>query len=83
MGVLEDGARRVRRRRSHVRRVLGVELLAGRRPLARAARARAGERDQAGQDGAKQRQKDDRLIHPPLQPFMILMSSTAMEPLLR
>ena len=30
---------------------------------ARIARARAGERDQAGQDGAEQGQEDDRLIH--------------------
>ena len=35
---------------------------------ARMARARAGERDQAGQDRAEQRQEDDRLIHAALSP---------------
>jgi hypothetical protein len=41
------------------------------------ASTRAGKRDQARHDGADQRQEDDRLIH--RQPFMRLMSSTAID----
>ena len=47
------------------------------------ARVGADERDDPGQDGAKQRQENDRLIHGGCQPFIRLMSSTAMEPRLR
>ena len=43
---------------------------------------RADERDQPRDDEAEQRQKDDRLVHR-AQPFIRLMSSTAIEPRLR
>ena len=43
---------------------------------------RADERDQSRNDEAEQRQKDDRLVHQG-QPFIRLISSTAIEPRLR
>ena len=58
-------------------------LDAGIRRSAGMTRARAGKRDEAGDDGAEQRQEDDRLIHAAPQPFIRLMSSTAIEPRLR
>ena len=49
----------------------------------RMARMRTEERDEAGHDRAEQRQEDDRLVHARRQPFIRLMSSTAIEPRLR
>ena len=88
--VMDDGMiARMRRR----------VVIVVRRLRAGKARARTGERDRGAQDGAEQRQKDDRQIHAfsphdlsenrfPLfgimrQPFIRLMSSTAIEPRLR
>ena len=51
--------------------------LAARVPL-----CRSEDRDQAGKDRAEKRKEDDRRIHAP-QPFIMLMSSTAMEPRFR
>ena len=64
-----------------------LDAAAGRRAarLRRAARKagmRADDRDQSRDDEAEQRQKDDRLVHR-CQPFMRLMSSTAIDPRLR
>ena len=59
----------------------GVIVVRRRRPAGEA-RMRADERDQPRDDEAEQRQKDDGLIHRD-QPFMRLMSSTAIEPRLR
>ena len=53
------------------------------RIAARVARMRPEQRDQAGQNGAQQRQKDDCLNHSCAQPFIRLTSSTAIEPRLR
>ena len=44
---------------------------------------RAEQRDQAGQNGAQQRQENDCLNHLRAQPFIRLTSSTAIEPRLR
>ena len=57
-------------------------LTARRRAFPGETRARAGKRDYAGQNGAEKREKDYRLIHAP-QPFIKLMSSTAIDPRLR
>ncbi len=52
------------RRRTMMRPVVGGGVLDARlRALPGKARARAGQHDQAGQNGAQQREKDDRLIH--------------------
>jgi hypothetical protein len=47
------------------------------------ARAGARQRDDRRDDAAEQRQEDDGLIHEVSQPFIRLMSSTAIEPRLR
>ena len=64
-------------RHAHRRVVLGsaVRLAAG------MARAGAEERNDPREDRAEQRQEDDRRIH--AQPFIMLMSSTAIVPRLR
>ena len=50
---------------------------------ARAASVRAEDGDQSGEDRAEQRQEDNGLNHRTSQPFIRLMSSTAIEPRLR
>jgi hypothetical protein len=60
-----------------------VIFAAKRRRSARVARMGAGERNDRGEDGAEQRQENDRLIHGGFQPFIRLMSSTAIVPRLR
>ena len=50
---------------------------------ARVARMRPEDRDQTREDRPEQRQEDDRLIEHRSQPFIMLMSSTAIEPRLR
>jgi hypothetical protein len=47
------------------------------RALARETGARAGQRDQAGQDRAKQRKKDDRLIHSAYAPGPVMPALVA------
>src|SRR5262245_49149970 len=82
--MVDDGVLAVRRRGAAggVRPVVGhVVLGSAARIAAGPAPARTGERDQAGDDAAEQRQEDDPLIH--LQPFIRLMSSTAIEPRFR
>ena len=78
-----DNAAAVHARRAVMRAMVGGMVFAARRrTFARETRARTGKRNHAGQNGAEQGQKDDRLIHAP-QPFIRLMSSTAIEPRLR
>jgi hypothetical protein len=61
VGVMDDGARRMRSSPPEMRPVAGRGVFgAGRRPFARIAGACAGQSDDAGEDGAEQRQKDDR-----------------------
>ena len=60
----------------------GMIVVWRRRILARQPVARANERDGAGDNGAEERQEDDRLVHT-AQPFIKLTSSTAIEPRLR
>ena len=82
--MVSDRMVAVRRRRAaaRVRAMLVHGVLGARhRVLAGEAPARTGERDQARDDEAEQRQEDDRLIHG--QPFIRLMSSTAIEPRFR
>ena len=89
MRGMDDGVVAMRRRRAVAvidASMAGVVLgtVSGVGIAARMTRARAGERDQAGDDAAEQRQEDDRLIHyAARQPFIRLMSSTAIEPRLR
>ena len=45
--------------------------------------ARAAQRNDRRDDAAEQREENDRLIHKKVQPFIRLMSSTAIEPRLR
>ena len=59
-----------------------VMIVAGGSAPGKRARAPASAIDR-GNDGAEQRQEDDRLIHTIGQPFIRLMSSTAIEPRLR
>ena len=63
-------------------RIAGMILVPARRLGAGMARARPGDRDEAGEDRAEERQEDDRGIHPP-QPFIMLTSSTAIDPRFR
>ena len=44
---------------------------------------RADDRDQSGDDRADERQEDDCRVHVAAQPFIMLTSSTAIEPRLR
>ena len=60
----------------------GTMMVVGGRP-ARMTRMRAHECNDPRQDGAQQRQENDRLIHDGCQPFIRLMSSTAIDPRLR
>ena len=54
MGFVDDGAMPLGRGRTVMRTMVGgVVLGAGRGPFARKARARTGERDNRGQDGAE------------------------------
>ncbi len=78
MGTMERSRATLRGRRT-----VTMILRAGPRRPAREPRVRADERDDPGQDGAQQRQKDDRLVHRRFQPFIRLTSSTAIEPRLR
>ena len=64
-----------------VNRMIRVMVVGGLR--AGEAPGRAVDRDRAGEDRAEQGQEDDRLIHGARQPFIRLMSSTAIEPRLR
>jgi hypothetical protein len=65
-------------RLSVCRRVVIVRRLRTRKP-----RARAGERNDRADNRAEQRQENNREIHQLYQPFIKLMSSTAIEPRLR
>src|SRR6185312_16372620 len=79
-----DGRAAVNRRLVMMHGMVGRGIVhARRRTLARKARTRAGERDDAGEDRAEKRQEDDGLVHRKAQPFIKLMSSTAIEPRLR
>ena len=61
---LFDMMRGVTDRAAMVRTMVGCMVFTTwSRPLARETGTRAGQRDQAGQDRAKKRKKDDRLIH--------------------
>ena len=81
------GRRRMRWRR------MSVVIVAVPGPAARMTLTRPGKRDDRRDDAAKQWEKDDRLIHllalffsahdHARQPFIRLMSSTAIEPRLR
>jgi hypothetical protein len=46
-------------------------------------RPSAAQRNDRRDDAAEQREENDRLIHKKVQPFIRLMSSTAIEPRLR
>ena len=73
--------RAVRRRLGMCMADVGCSMIMAVRGAAWKTRARAGNRDQCRDDGAEERQENDRVIHP--QPFIRLMSSTAIEPRLR
>ena len=71
-GGLEDGVRRVRRRRAArmtlLDRTVRVVLTPDVGRPAGIARARASERDERGDDGAEERQENDGVIHAALSP---------------
>ena len=46
-------------------------------------KARTEYSDDAGNDGAEKRKQDDKVKHPQVQPFIMLTSSTAIDPRLR
>jgi len=65
MGVMDDGAWLMRRNCADMRSMIGCRIFSARRwAFARTAGARSGKRDECRKNGAEQRQKNDRLIHP-------------------
>jgi len=76
-GVMDNG---VIARHMHGLAVFGRPMIIHRLAAGKTS-TRTSNRDHAAENGAKQRQKDNRLNHN--QPFIRLMSSTAIEPRLR
>jgi len=63
VSMVDDAGIRMSVRAAMMHTVIGVIISTRRRSLAGEARPRAGQRDNCRQDGAEQRQEDNRLIH--------------------